>query len=266
MRQGSRTRFLAGFVALFGHQAFAGAEPVIVVDPGHGGFQEGALSAEGLAEKALSLELARLVREALQKEVGAKVWLTREADTLVPLTERVVYVNRKRPDLFISIHANSMPTRRLRRRVAGIETFFLSAEASGEDASRTADRENAEASTPLPPKSRDALSYILADLARREAHADSSRLAYAVHQKLIANTRATDRGVQQAPFQVLTGVQAPAILIEVGFISHPEEGRRLGDPKYQQLLAQAITSGVKTFLEKRIQVSGRANPMGAAYH
>src|ERR1700737_937466 len=147
MRPGRRMPLLVAFIALFASQAFGGAEPQIVIDPGHGGFQEGARSAEGLAEKVLSLEIARRLREALQKELGATVWLTREADTLLPLSERVAYVNRKRPDLFVSIHANSMPTRRTRRRAEGIETFFLSADASGEDASRTADRENADFAT-----------------------------------------------------------------------------------------------------------------------
>jgi N-acetylmuramoyl-L-alanine amidase len=162
----------------------------------------------------------------------------------------VTFANGQKPDLFVSVHANSMPTKRQRQRTEGIETFFLSANASGDDARKTADRENAEAPRAASVAGDDTLSYILADLQRAEAHVDSSRLAYAIHQKLISTTGATDRGVQQAPFYVLMGVDAPAVLVEVGFISHPKEGKRLGDPKYQVELAGAIASGVSDFLEQ----------------
>ncbi len=249
---------IAAFACLAAPVALAGSGPHIVVDPGHGGFQEGAVGADGIAEKALSLQIARQLKEALQKEIDARVSLTRDSDSLLPLSERVAFSNRQKPDLFISIHANSMPTQRQRQRVQGVETFFLSADASGEEAGRTAARENAESPGGATPKGNDPLLFILADLARSEAHADSSRLAYAVHQKLIAATGATDRGVQQAPFYVLTGVEAPAILVEVGFISHPDESKRLQDSGYQQRIAQAIAEGVKGFLSQMIKVTGRA--------
>lgn len=223
--------------------------PIIVVDPGHGGAQEGA-AGPGFLEKELALELSKKLRKQLQERLGATVLLTRERDASVSLADRVAQANRARPDLFISVHANSMPTRRQRERMEGVETFFLSAHASGEDAKRTAARENAE----LPGASRgpsgDVLSFILADLQRAEAHGDSSRLAYQVHEKLVAATSAKDMGVHQAPFYVLMGVEAPAILVEVGFISHPEEGRRLGDARYQDRLASAISEGVQAFLSQ----------------
>src|SRR5499433_3103896 len=189
--------------------ALASSGPHVVVDPGHGGFQEGAMSVDGMAEKELSLRIAQQLKDALEKQLGAAVSLTRTSDGVMPLSERVAFSNRERADLFISIHANSMPTERQRQRIDGVETFFLSAEASGEEARRTAARENAESSPRGgAPKSADALSFILADLARAGAHADSSRLAYAVQQKLVTVTCATDRGVHQAPLHVLTGVEA----------------------------------------------------------
>ena len=239
--------------------AFASAGLHVVVDPGHGGFQEGAVSANGMAEKELSLRIAQQLKDALEKQIGATVTLTRTSDGVLPLSERVAFANHERADLFISIHANSMPTERQRQRIDGVETFFLSAEASGEEARRTAARENAESSPRAGvPKSSDALSFILADLARAEAHVDSSRLAYAVQQKLVAISGATDRGVHQAPLFVLTGVEAPAILVEVGFISHPREGKRLQEPEYQTRLAQAIADGVKSFLEQTSKALGGA--------
>jgi N-acetylmuramoyl-L-alanine amidase len=219
----------------------------IVVDPGHGGDQEGATSPTGLLEKDVSLQVAKRVRDHLE-EIGAQVLMTREEDQSLPLPERVEFANKQRPDLFVSIHCNAMPTRRTRARVQGIETYFLSASASNATARAAADRENAEAPASRGGRGDSTLAFILHDLARTEAHQDSSRLAYAIHQKLIGATGGSDRGVLQAPFYVLNGVEAPAVLVEIGYISHPEEGSRLARAEYQERLATAITEGVKAFL------------------
>jgi N-acetylmuramoyl-L-alanine amidase len=224
--------------------------PVVVIDPGHGGTQEGASGPDGLLEKNLALTIAKKVKAQLERELKATVLLTRDRDTLVHLSERVTLANKKRPELFISIHANSMPTEKQRRLNQGIETYFLSASASGEDAKKVAARENAESGGQPKGQAGDTLSFILADLQRSETHVDSSRLAYAVHEELIHETGAQDRGVQQAPFYVLMGLEAPAVLIEVGFVSHPDEGHQLAEGEYQAKLARAITSGVKKFLEQ----------------
>jgi N-acetylmuramoyl-L-alanine amidase len=220
----------------------------IVLDAGHGGAQEGALGPGGLFEKSLALDLAVALKAELERG-GAEVLLTREQDVVLPLTERVSFSNHARPDLFLSLHANSMPTRKLRARVEGIQTFFLSASASGEDALRTASQENAGAgASGAAPAQRDTLAFILADLQRGEAHADSARLAYAVHRRLVSGCGAVDLGVQQAPFYVLMGVEAPAVLVEVGFISHPTEGRRLAEAAYRQKLVAALAEGIHAFL------------------
>ena len=228
--------------------------PLVVVDPGHGGNQDGANSPAGLKEKQLALEVALKVKTALEQTVHARVRMTREKDVLLQLPDRVKFANDQKPDLFVSVHANSMPTRALRLKTEGIETYFLNAAASGEDARKVAARENAEFPQAAKGGGGDTLSFILADLQRSETHADSSRLAYAVHEKLIAATGATNRGVQQAPFYVLMGLDAPAVLVEVGFISHPEEGVKLADPEYQMKVAQAIADGVQAFL---LQINGR---------
>lgn len=237
-----------------------GRAPVIVVDPGHGGAQEGAVGPGGEREKDLALQISRKLRAELQETLSAKVYLTRETDTDLRLSERVAWANRKRPDLFISVHMNAMPTQRMRARVHGIETYFLSASASGAEAASTADRENAEGGAEQAKPGDDVLAFILSDLQRAEAHSDSSRLAYAVHQELIAATRANNRGVQQAPFYVLNGLNAPAILVEVGYISHPTESKRLKDKAYQQKVVEAIAAGVGNFLaeiERRDTQRGR---------
>jgi len=252
-------------VALLFNAAPAGVDaaperpPRIVLDPGHGGAQEGALGPDGLFEKTLALDLALQLKAELERS-GAEVLLTREQDVVLPLADRVGFANRARPDLFLSLHANSMPTRKLRARVEGIQTFFLSASASGEDALRTASQENAGAGTSTTPAQRDTLAFILADLQRGEAHADSARLAYTLHRRLLADTGATDLGVQQAPFYVLMGVEAPAVLVEVGFISHPTEGRRLLDASYRARLVTALSEGIHAFLA---EVEARDRAPGA---
>jgi N-acetylmuramoyl-L-alanine amidase len=152
-----------------------------------------------------------------------------------------------------------MPTRRQRASTEGIETYFLSASASGEEARKVAARENGESVTPGKAAGDDPLAFILADLQRAETHGDSSRLAYALHEALIAGTGASDRGVQQAPFYVLMGLDAPAVLVELGFISNPEEAKRLGDPAYQQRLAASIAGGVKRFLAELEQRDGKVH-------
>jgi N-acetylmuramoyl-L-alanine amidase len=248
----------------------AGAQARVVIDPGHGGRQDGAMGPGGYLEKQFSLELARKLAAVLEKEAGAKVLLTRDRDLTLPLSDRVSAANQFRPDVMVSLHANSMPTRRMRATTRGIETFFLSLSASGEAARKTAERENDELAEAgevqvkemkemkEKPAKDDTLAFILHDLQRAEAHADSSRLAYAIHQKLIAATRAEDRGVQQAPFSVLMGVEAPAVLLELGFLSHPEEGLRLKDPAYQDKLVRAIAEALKTFLAEARRREQRA--------
>jgi N-acetylmuramoyl-L-alanine amidase len=239
--------------------ASAGAGPLVVLDPGHGGVQEGAMGVGGIMEKSLALEFAVRAKDGLEK-AGMTVVLTRDRDVHVKLADRVAFSNARRPDLFISLHFNSMPTRAQRDRFAGLQTFFLSADSSGEEAKRTALRENAEAPTAgAQPQAEDTLAFILKDLARTEAHQDSSRLAAALHARLLASTGAEDHGVQQAPLFVLMGMDAPAALVELGFIAHPEEGKRLQESAYQQKLVEGLVAGVKDFLQGRAR-AGASTP------
>ena len=193
-----------------------------VVDPGHGGDQDGALAPDGKREKELALQIARRVASRLQRQ-GARVLLTRTGDVGVPLAERAALANSVQADIFVSVHLNSMPSKQSRKVSSGVETYFLSADAT--DAS-------------------DPVAGILDDLQNTEALSASSRLAYAIHERLIARTRAENRGVKQAPFYVLAGARMPAVLLEVGFISHGAESKKLEAPAYQEVLAQAVAEGV----------------------
>ncbi len=238
---------LTALVVLLAHVASAG--PKVVLDPGHGGAYEGAMGVGGVMEKQLALEVSRRVREKLEA-AGYEVSMTRDRDVHVRLAERVAFSNARRADLFVSIHCNSMPTQAARQRVAGLQTYFLSADASGEEAGRTASRENADSSTSRHPRAEDTLAFIVQDLQRTEAHRDSARLAALLHARVLEASGAVDMGIQQAPFFVLMGMDAPAALVEMGYIAHPVEGKRLQQSEYQEKLAAGIVLGIRAFLDE----------------
>jgi N-acetylmuramoyl-L-alanine amidase len=225
--------------------ARATAEPafVAVIDPGHGGEKEGAVGPTGLREKELTLQIARRVAARLRR-VGAKAVLTRSGDLAVALAQRAGLANAVGADLFVSIHLNAMPGAN-RARAHGVETYFLSADASDASATAVAARENADRLAGEPePAGDDPVAGILQDLADTDALSESSRLAYALHERLVTTLGAEDRGVKQAPFYVLAGARMPAVLLEVGFVSNAAEGQRLATAAYQERVAQAVVDGI----------------------
>jgi len=229
--------------------ALAAREPAftVVVDPGHGGDQEGARSPRGEKEKDLALAIARRIAQRIKK-MGGKAILTRTGDISVPLANRAAIATALRADLFLSVHLNSMPSAEQRRHSQGIETYFLSADASDTHASAVAARENADRLAGEPGADPDdPVAGILDDLQDAASLQGSSRLAYALHEKLVARLGAEDRGVKQAPFYVLAGARMPAVLLEVGFISHVDEARRLRTREYQEQVAEAVAEGIRAF-------------------
>jgi len=233
-------------VALASATALAEEPFLVVIDPGHGGQHQGAVGPGGDAEKDLTLRIARRVAEHCRKELHARILLTRENDRDVELQDRVELANKKHASLFLSIHLNSAAARSARRVARGVETYFLSADPSDASAAALAERENLDQPVQHP-SHRGEVDLILNDLALNAAQADSSRLAYAVHQQLVAATGAVDRGVHQAPFFVLTGARMPAVLLEVGFVSNPDEERQLSRAGYQERVAEAIVEGIREF-------------------
>lgn len=219
---------------------------VAVVDPGHGGEHDGAIGPSGVKEKDIALAIARRVAARL-REQGALVLLTREGDDSLELPARAALANQAEADLFLSIHLNSMPTHATRRVSHGVETYFLSADASDASAKAVAARENADRIAGTAPDPANPVAGILDDLWMVEALAESSRLAHALNARLVAATGAENRGVKQAPFLVLAGARMPAVLVEVGFVSHEGESQRLADPAYQERVAAGIADGVASF-------------------
>ncbi len=216
---------------------------VIVIDPGHGGEDTGAVGPRGLEEKDVTLSVAKRLKGMLEKKLNCTVLLTRTDDTYIPLEDRTSFANRNGADIFISIHANAA-----RRRLArGVETYFLSFEASDDDARMVAAFENGIIGIDADgngPKVTEDLKAILWDLTQNESLHQSSKLAEAIHTSVLSVTGETNRGVKQAHFIVLSGATMPAVLLEVGFITNPAEERRLSTERFQNLIAEAVAEGV----------------------
>lgn len=215
----------------------------IVIDPGHGGNDPGAMAQKGIREKDISLALAKKLAQNLKSRTGCEVVLTRTTDKYLHLEERTAIANTQRADLFISIHLNSSSA----KEALGLETYFLNL-ATDESAIAVAARENATST-----KNISDLEGILKDLMRNAKIDESSRMAKYVQKNMCLYlskkyTPIKDKGVKQAPFYVLMGAQMPAILIEAGFISNPQELAKLTSPAYQNDLSNAIAEGVAQYI------------------
>jgi len=223
------------------------ALPVIVLDPGHGGVEVGAIGPTGLQEKDLTLDLSRRLKVLLERQ-GVTVVLTRDEDRVLPLDDRTAIANHNRAILFISIHLNASK----RKSALGAETYFLATAATDAEARTLAGLENKAYESPdaaaAPATAATApdhgLELILWDLAQNSFLVESSRLAEAIQTELNTATGVRDRGVRQAPFRVLMGATMPAILIEAGFISNPEEEARFKDDAYKDKVVEAIARAV----------------------
>jgi len=252
--------------------AFAGEEAgalVVVLDPGHGGKfpHDGAHGRRGLIEKNISLAVAQKTKEVLEL-AGATVVLTREKDDDISLAERARIANEAGADLFLSIHCNSMETRADRQITRGVETYFLSPDPTDAEAKMLAELENGGPGAVPLPKAASPVEGILNDLALGQARNDSAALARLVQNSVIRGTKATSRGVKQAPLLVLSGTRMPSVLVEIGFISHAQEGRLLGREKYQARVAKALAEAVRDFADKvlarRLFAKAPAAPAPAA--
>jgi N-acetylmuramoyl-L-alanine amidase len=240
---------------------------VVVLDAGHGGAfpHDGAHGAHGLLEKAVVLAVAQKTKELLEAD-GVQVVLTRDTDLDVPLAERARIANEATADLFLSIHCNSMETRADRQITRGVETYFLSPDPTDAEAKMLAELENGGPGALPAPKVTDAVSGILADLALGQARNDSAALAEIIQRQVVRGTHAPSRGVRQAPFLVLSGTKMPSALVEIGFISHPQESKLLARPAYQEKVAAALASAVREFADKvlsRRLVAQSGRPSGA---
>jgi N-acetylmuramoyl-L-alanine amidase len=209
----------------------------VVIDPGHGGHDPGALGRGGLREKDVVLDVARRVASMLEAE-GFDVLMTRDDDTFIPLEERTAIANAKGADLFVSIHANSSRNRRAR----GIETYYLNL-ATTPEAEETAARENA-----INARSVGELSGLLRQIMNNSRIAESrdfaGRIQRAMSVSVLKEARERDLGVKTAPFYVLLGANMPSVLIETSFLSNLDDARLLARDDYREALAESILAGI----------------------
>lgn len=218
---------------------------VIVVDPGHGGVEMGAKGPTGLLEKEVTLDMAKRLQAGLARRLGTRVILTRDSDKQVGLDDRTALANHERADLFLSVHVNASRASQAR----GAETYFLSYQATDDEARAAAALENNTLGVETPPGN-TALGMVLWDLAQSQYLSESSKLAETIQENLNALLKIESRGVKQAPFKVLMGATMPAVLVEIGFITNPEEEARLKDGAYRDKIAQAIIDSVAAFKER----------------
>ena len=212
----------------------AHAEPRVVLDPGHGGSNPGAKGA-GLLEKQLTLGLANQIAERLRAR-GVTVELTRSDDRTLTLRQRVAFANAAPADLFVSIHANASPTRTQH----GYETFVLTPRGIDVDARAL----RSDTRTPRFGIDGD-IALVLDDLERGASQLHAASLAARIQRNLRERRgKEGDRGVRQDAHHVLLGATMPAVLVEVGFLDHPLEGKELATPEVQAQLADAIAGSI----------------------
>ncbi|WP_174247218.1 N-acetylmuramoyl-L-alanine amidase [Arcobacter sp. LA11] len=225
-----------------------GQNRVIVLDAGHGGKDVGAVGKGKRYEKVVVFKVTKYLESILKKR-GYKVYLTRNNDRFIKVKNRTILANKKKADIFLSIHANAAHKSRIHE-ARGIETFFLSP-ARSERAKRVAAKEN---KSDIRTMSYSTKNVFLESLNRPRITA-SQKLAIDTQRNILFTARslykdAVDGGVREGPFWVLVGAQMPSILIEIGYISHKEEGRRLYETRYQKKLALGIANGIDSYFAK----------------
>ncbi|MEO0180648.1 MAG: N-acetylmuramoyl-L-alanine amidase [candidate division WOR-3 bacterium] len=219
---------------------------LIVVDPGHGGKDPGAIGYDSLCEKDITLSVALLLKKELERELGVRVILTREDDRFVTLGDRARIANRAGADLFISLHCNWGK----RKEARGTETYFLAAARTDWERSVAAFENKAiEYEGELTDKS-DIVGYILSDMIQNEYLKESQDLAAFVHEGIVEETKLENRGVKQAGFYVLRGCYMPSILVEMAFISNKQDAKLLQEKEVQMKIVKGIVVGVKEFKKR----------------
>ncbi len=216
----------------------------IVLDPGHGGKDPGAIGVKGILEKDIVLAVAKKLAKKLKGEMGITVVLTRQDDTFIPLEDRTAIANAEDADLFISLHTNASPNPTAK----GIETYYLD-NTTDEAAIRLAARENGTSR-----KSITDLQFILSDMTQNAKLEDSITLANRLQASLVSfmgkrQGEVKDLGVKKAQFFVLVGAKMPSVLVELLFVTNKAEGRTLARQAYQDALVEALLEGVKKYQE-----------------
>jgi N-acetylmuramoyl-L-alanine amidase len=223
------------------------SDRTIVIDPGHGGLDVGAKGKFGSLEKDITLSISAKLKALIEQTLAYRVVLTRERDLDVSLENRSAAANNNDAILFISVHTNGS----FRKIAQGAETYFLNPNASDEETRKLAYLENSSAALEgrISEEAKDDVTMILWDMAQAAHIRQSARLAEEIQKELnLPPLGIENRGIKQAPFKVLTGVACPAVLVEVAFISSPEEEQKLIKDEFQTQVAQALFRGLVRYL------------------
>lgn len=227
------------------YQATQDEKPLIVIDAGHGGQDPGTLGTGGIKEKQITLEMAKLLRQSLLHTGRYRVALTRDNDTFIMLNERVNIARRLKADLFISLHADSNP----RKDARGVSLYTISETASDAETAALAARENSVddlSGMDLGKVDKD-VADILLDLATRETKAKSSQVADIILDAMHPKIRRVSKAHRYAGFRVLKAPDIPSVLIELGFLSNPEDQKLLLSKEYRDLVASSIVRGIDAY-------------------
>ncbi len=233
----------------------------VVLDPGHGGIDKGAVGPTGLEEKALVLSAARTVRRFLERDRRFRVILTRDDDRYVPLRRRYELARKRRAGLFVSIHADANPFARYR----GLSAYTLSARASDRLAARLAERENRSdvaAGVDLG-RAGKSVSSILLDLVKRETRAGSARISSLIVRSARNRVRLLRKPQRSANFAVLRAPDVPSVLVELGFLTNPHDERLLRSPDYRKRVAAVLARAIARFFRDAGTAAGAG--YGAGY-
>lgn len=218
---------------------------IIVIDAGHGGKDPGAVGYKKYREKVVVMSIAKHVKSIL-KSRGYKVYMTRDKDKFIKLSKRTKFANKKKADIFLSIHANSVPKRNAKK-AHGIECYFLS-KSKSKRAKRVAAKENSADMTAMNHYGKESFLNTI----NKHNMIASNKLAIDLQRGMLSSLKKSyknvhDGGVREGPFWVLVGAQMPSVLVEVGFISHPTEAKRLVSSAYQKKLAYGLANGVERY-------------------
>ena len=234
-------------------QLFGLSVRTIVIDPGHGGKDPGAVGKSGLYEKDIALEIAKSLRDRLMKHGSYEVLLTRESDETISLNDRVEYANANNVDLFISIHINSSSSRQ-----SFVETYYFGP-TNDSKVAELAKLENADSHYEY-----GEFKKIIQKIGDTLKFQESRQLAHSVQSNLFGrmkkiNKHTSDHGIKSAPFVVLLGLDAPSILTEVSCFCNPAEEKRLKTAKYRDDIARFLEQGIVSYLKKNTSVGGKRN-------
>jgi N-acetylmuramoyl-L-alanine amidase len=232
----------------------------IAIDAGHGGRDSGAVGVRGTLEKDINLSAARELERLLEEEGLFEVLLTRSSDAFLPLADRARIANEGGADLFISIHCNAHRS----RSENGFEVYFLSERASDPEAERLAEFENSVLALEGNPSYGDEAAGVLYQMARTEFINDASELGGRVVRALDRRADLADRGVRQAGFYVLRGVNAPAILVEMGFLTHSRDEAKLESRKSRRKIVEGIYAGAVDFARSKGWLKGGGKSRGGS--